>query len=294
MHVPQTIAQSADHRFLCGLPDLSVGHEVANPEEHRWTYGLPERFRKELSASTDTLLVANPGCYATGAQMGLYPLALNGTDGTDGTARGKYGLASGTTPNVFGVSGYSGAGTNPSDKNNPIKLENNLMPYSLSNHIHEREIGQFIGRKVHFMPHVASHFRGISLTVSMELDQPCHDANELYEQYVEYYRNDPLIRVMKGIPEVAWNAGGHHVVVGGFTVSECGRRAVVCVTMDNLLKGAATQALANGNLGLGLEELAGIHVPFVEEERRKDGGTTTAWEMDNTATAAAHHAFCAP
>jgi len=155
----------------------------------------------------------------------LYPLALNGTDGTDGAATGKYGLASGTTPNIFGVSGYSGAGTNPSDKNNPIKLENNLMPYSLSNHIHEREIGQFIGRKVHFMPHVASHFRGISLTVSMELDQPCHDANELYEQYVEYYRNDPLIRVMKGIPEVAWNAGGHHVVVGGFTVSECGRRA---------------------------------------------------------------------
>jgi len=99
---------------------------------------------------------------------------------------------------------------------------------------------------------------------------------------------------MQGIPEVAWNAGGHHVVVGGFTVSECGRRAVVCVTMDNLLKGAATQALANGNLGLGLEELAGIHVPFgVGESSRKDGGTT-AWEMDNTATAKAHQAFCAP
>ena len=214
--------------------------------------------------------------------MGMYPLALNDKNDKKDDHPTSYGIRPGTTPSIFGVSGYSGAGTTPSDKNNPEKLKGNLMPYSLSNHIHEREIGQFVGRKVHFMPHVASHFRGISLTISMELDQPCHDVNELYEQYVHYYATDPLIRVMKDIPEVAWNAGGHHVCVGGFTLSKCKTHVVVCVTIDNLLKGAATQALANGNLGLGLNELEGIHVPLDVE----------GWEYDNTSTAAAHSAFC--
>ena len=82
------------------------------------------------------------------------------------------------------------------------------------------------------------------------------------------------------IPEVKWNAGGHHVCVGGFTVSKDGTHAVICVTIDNLLKGAATQALANGNLGLGLDELMGIHVP---EEK--------GWELDNRTMAAAHNQF---
>jgi N-acetyl-gamma-glutamyl-phosphate reductase common form len=270
---------SADHRFLCGLPDLSVSDQVENMEDHRWVYGLPEKYRHELSNySNNTLLVSNPGCYATGAQLGIYPLS----DSNKSNEEKRYGIRSGTTPSVFGVSGYSGAGTTPSDKNNPEKLENNLMPYSLTNHIHEREISQFVGRKVNFMPHVGSHFRGISLTISLELDTPCHNADELYRQYHKYYENDSLIRVMKEIPEVAWNAGGHHVVIGGFSVSKCGHHAVVCVTMDNLLKGAATQALANANLGLGLNELEGIHLPFEVED----------WEYDCNSTADAHKAFC--
>ena len=304
---------SADHRFLCGLPDLSVSSDIQNMNDHRWTYGLPERYRKELSSETEALLVANPGCYATGAQMGLYPLALSSKED------GYYGIKLNSRPNIFGVSGYSGAGTTPSDKNNLNKLEGNLMPYSLTNHIHEREIGQLCGMPVNFMPHVGAHFRGITLTISVELDRPCHDANELHNQFVQYYQvrnlifvlttikcsyyqilstinlthitlfmdsffsffqNDPLIRVMDIIPEVKWNAGGHHVCVGGFTVSKDGTRAVICVTIDNLLKGAATQALANGNLGLGLDELMGIHVP---EEK--------GWELDNSSMAAAHNQF---
>jgi N-acetyl-gamma-glutamyl-phosphate reductase common form len=270
---------SADHRFLCGVPDLSVSDTIDNLDQHRWTYGLPERFRDQLSAEKEALLVANPGCYATGSQMGLYPFAHHGERAE---SSGGYGLKKGSVPTIFGVSGYSGAGTTPSDKNNEDKLNGNLMPYSLSGHIHEREIGNFCGTKVHFMPHVASHFRGISLTISVDLDRPCSNADELFVQFCEYYEHDPLIRVIRDIPEVAWNAGGHHVCVGGFTVSNCGNHAVVCVTIDNLLKGAATQALANGNLGLGLPELEGIHIP-----------TTTDWEYDANATGAAHNQFVA-
>ena len=172
---------SADHRFLCGLPDLSVSSDIQNMKDHRWTYGLPERYRKELSSETGALLVANPGCYATGAQIGLYPLALSSKKD------GYYGIKLNSRPNIFGVSGYSGAGTTPSDKNNLNKLEGNLMPYSLTNHIHEREIGQLCGMPVNFMPHVGAHFRGITLTISVELDRPCHDANELHNQFVQYY-----------------------------------------------------------------------------------------------------------
>lgn len=68
-------------------------------------------------------------------------------------------------PSLFGVSGFSGAGTTPSEKNDESKLKDNLMPYSLTNHIHEREVSRQIG-KVFFIPHVAQHFRGITMTVS--------------------------------------------------------------------------------------------------------------------------------
>ncbi len=62
----------------------------------------------------------------------------------------------------FGVSGYSGAGTTPSDKNNPELLRDNLMPYALAGHVHEREVTRHLGHAVEFMPHVAPHFRGLT------------------------------------------------------------------------------------------------------------------------------------
>ena len=71
----------------------------------------------------------------------------------------------------FGVSGYSGAGTTPSDKNDPDKLRDNLMPYALTGHVHEREVTRQLGHPVEFMPHVAPHFRGITMTVNLHLSR---------------------------------------------------------------------------------------------------------------------------
>src|SRR3546814_1181796 len=72
----------------------------------------------------------------------------------------------------FGVSGYSGAGTTPSDRNDPALLRDNLMPYALTGHVHEREVSRRLGHAVEFMPHVAPHFRGITVTANLHLSQP--------------------------------------------------------------------------------------------------------------------------
>jgi N-acetyl-gamma-glutamylphosphate reductase len=156
---------------------------------------------------------------------------------------------------VFGVSGYSGAGTTPSPKNDPERLRDNLMPYSLVGHVHEREASHHLGHPVRFLPHVAAFFRGISLTIAIErLTATTVDA--LREQFRAAYRDEPLVRVQEAAPEVREVAGRHHVAIGGFAVE--GRRAVLVCALDNLRKGAATQALQNLLLALGLDERSAI------------------------------------
>lgn len=160
-------------------------------------------------------------------------------------------------PTCFGVSGYSGAGTTPSDKNDPDKLRDNLMPYALVGHVHEREVSQRLGLPVEFMPHVAPHFRGITMTVNLWLrEATTHEA--LMTRYRARYAGEPLVRVVEDAPWVSRIAGRHHAEIGAFAVAPGGKRAVIVATLDNLLKGAATQALQNLNTALGLDELSGI------------------------------------
>jgi N-acetyl-gamma-glutamylphosphate reductase len=161
-------------------------------------------------------------------------------------------------PVVFGVSGYSGAGKTPSRRNNPAVLRDNLLPYSLAGHIHEREITRHLDYEVRLLPHVASFFRGISLTIAAELNCPM-DAARLLELYREFYAAHSLISVCENIPEIADVRGKHGVIIGGFTVSGSGAQHVswVCV-LDNLLKGAATQVVQNMNLAFALPELTGL------------------------------------
>jgi N-acetyl-gamma-glutamyl-phosphate reductase/acetylglutamate kinase len=161
-------------------------------------------------------------------------------------------------PTVFGVSGYSGAGTKPSPKNDPEFLRDNLIPYSLTNHIHEREVSYQLGTAVNFIPHVASWFQGIALTVNVPLNKTM-TSNDIKSVFEEFYQGEQLVKVLEsGEPLVRDNAGKHYVRIGGFNVHPEGRRAVITTTIDNLLKGAATQAVQNLNLSLGFDEYAGI------------------------------------
>ncbi len=214
--------------------DLSAEHRF----DETWVYGLLPKARERVRGARR---ISNPGCYATAIQLATAPLLP----------------VAGGPVSAFGVSGYSGAGTTPSPKNDPEVLRDNLLPYSLVDHVHEREVTRHLGHPVFFAPHVAPFFRGITVTVSVPLASP-QRRDELHERYVQAYAGEPLVTVSTEAPLVRDIAGQHGVAIGGLSVAADGRHAVVVATIDNLLGGAATQALRNVNLALGLQELAGI------------------------------------
>ena len=218
---PVIIDLSADYRF-----------------DPSWYYGLPELTRAQYAGQRR---ISNPGCYATAMQLAIAPML----DLLDGPVQ------------FFGVSGYSGAGTTPSDKNNPELLRDNLMPYALAGHVHEREVPHQLGLPVEFMPHVAPHFRGITLTANLWLHEPV-TVDQVRARYEQRYAGEPLVDVIAQAPWVSRIAGRHGVEIGGFAVAPGGKRLVVVATEDNLLKGAATQAMQNINIALGLGEFTSI------------------------------------
>eukprot|EP00026_Physarum_polycephalum_P002341 Phypoly_transcript_02347.p1 GENE.Phypoly_transcript_02347~~Phypoly_transcript_02347.p1 ORF type:complete len:403 (+),score=81.59 Phypoly_transcript_02347:1596-2804(+) len=219
------------------LIDLSADHRF----DPNWVYGQPEGgHRKQLRGAKR---IANPGCYATGMYTTIAPWVKSQ----------QLEIAT-----FFGVSGYSGAGTKPSPKNDPARLNNNLMPYSLVGHNHEREVSHQANHSVYFAPHVGQWFQGITLTGSL-LMKRSFSKEEVEAKYNEFYEKEALIKISKEIPEVRDAMKKHHVTIGGFAVDEKSRRIVTVTTLDNLLKGAATQAIQNMNLALGIEdELEGI------------------------------------
>jgi N-acetyl-gamma-glutamyl-phosphate reductase/acetylglutamate kinase len=234
------------------IVDLSADYRF----DPSWIYGLPELVdRSKIAKATR---ISNPGCYATAAQLGIAPIIpyLGGQ------------------PTVFGVSGYSGAGTKPSPKNNVENLTNNIIPYSMTNHIHEKEMSSQLGIDIAFVPHVAVWFQGITHTINLPLNQEM-TSRDVRNIYQERYAGERLLKIIGDIPFVKSISGRHGVEIGGFAVHSSGKRVVIVATIDNLLKGAATQCLRkcltetmlrlkankvleNMNLALGYSEYEGI------------------------------------
>ncbi|KAG9119413.1 hypothetical protein FRC07_005569 [Ceratobasidium sp. 392] len=235
--------------------DLSADYRF----EQGWTYGLPELYNRETLRTAKR--ISNPGCYATSTQMLLAPLL-------------PY-LAPGSIPTVFGVSGYSGAGTQAEQKDSDGRpttvpkvssesLNGGIKPYSLTDHIHEREAGHHLSSlsstgevKVAFVPSVAPWFSGILSVASLPLKDTMRasDVKGLYEQK---YGSERLVGIKDSVVELGDVQGKHGWVVGGVQVHSSGKRVVVTGGLDNLLKGAATQCVQNLNLSLGYDELAGV------------------------------------
>ena len=237
--LPNRISPAFVEAIDAAQPELRVVDLSADWRfDDAWTYGWPERHREAIAGARR---VANPGCYATGMQATLWPVRE---------------LIEGT-PVVFGVSGYSGAGTTPSPKNDVDALRDNLMPYTLNGHTHEREVSRQLDHAIRFMPHVAPWFRGITLTVSFRTREPV-TRDQVQAIYAEAWSGEPLIQVQDEAPLVRDAVGRHVVTIGGVSVGGGGREVAVVATLDNLLKGAATQAMQNINLTLGLPELAGV------------------------------------
>ncbi|KAF4462008.1 N-acetyl-gamma-glutamyl-phosphate reductase type 1 [Fusarium albosuccineum] len=210
-----------------------------------WIMALPngvcQPFVEALDTSKSLIVDLCPGCYSTAAQLALAPVLEH----------------LGGVPTVFGVSGYSGAGTKPSEKNDVNKLKDNLMPYSLTGHIHEREISHHLGTPVSFIPHVASWFRGIHLTINIPLNKT-FASRDLRQIYQDRYAGEKLVKVTGEAPLVKAIQNKHRAEIGGFAIDSTGKRAVVCATIDNLNLGASTQCLQNMNLALGYDEYQGI------------------------------------
>ncbi|KAB5589254.1 N-acetyl-gamma-glutamyl-phosphate reductase / acetylglutamate kinase [Ceratobasidium theobromae] len=206
-----------------------------------WVYGLPELYGRDKLRSAKR--ISNPGCYATSTQLLLTPLLPH--------------LAPHTVPTVFGVSGYSGAGTQSGQKDpaKPIpkisgeSLKGGIKPYALTDHIHERESGHHLSTlspvTVAFTPAVAPWFSGILSVASVPLAKPLR-ASEIWDLYRQKYQTEKLIRIKEPKEDVVQLAdveGGQGWVVGGVQVGSSGSRVVVTGGLDNLLKGAATQCL---------------------------------------------------
>lgn len=179
--------------------------------------------------------ISNPGCYATSSQLLVAPLLKH--------------LKYDAWPTVFGVSGYSGAGTvagrpaadgrpTTAPKVSPESLMGGIKPYSLTDHIHEREAGRHLSRllasgaspmKIAFVPNVAPWFSGIISVLSMPLKDTvtAKDVKGLYE---EKYSGEKLITVRKEVPVLQDIENKHGWTVGGFQVHSQGDRAVVVVS----------------------------------------------------------------
>lgn len=227
-------AAMMDHHatFEGVVVDLSADHRFNDA----WVYGLPETNRDTIKGATR---IANPGCYATAMGLSLHPLAerLIGT------------------PSCFGVSGFSGAGATPNERNDPVRLADGILPYAKVGHIHQKEVERTIRRSLRFAPSVAPFERGIVMTTLFETDGASKE--EINSMYEEAYGNEPLVEWMpEGTPLVGDVRFTPRAIVGGIEVDGASG-GVVCV-IDNLLKGAASQALQNLNLALGQPELLGV------------------------------------
>ena len=211
-------------------------------------YGLPEIYRPEIRRAN---LVANPGCYPTSILLALYPLL-------------RAGLIADGPIIADSKSGVSGAGRKPSLKTHFVEANQNFSPYDIGRaHRHWPEMAQEIGEMggngdaLIFSPHLAPVDRGILSTIYVPIS-PSESLQGLHNVYSEIYADEPFIWLL---PEGRLATMAHAVRSNrcalSLTLAAPGQ-LIVCSAIDNLVKGAAGQALQNLNLMLGLEETLGL------------------------------------
>ena len=211
-------------------------------------YGLCEVNREDIRSAR---LVANPGCYTTCSILTAYPLA-------------KEGLIDMSTLIIDAKSGTSGAGRSAKTANLYCEVNENMKAYGVATHRHtpeiEEQLGYAAGEKVvlNFTPHLVPMNRGILATEYAKLTREV-SYEEVKAVYEKYYGNEYFIRVLnEGIyPETKWVEGSNFVDIG-FKIDTRTNRIIMMGAIDNLVKGAAGQAVQNMNLMFGFEENEGL------------------------------------
>ena len=202
-------------------------------------YGLTER---NYAAIAGARLVANPGCYPTAALLALEPLA-------------QAGLLAGEVV-IDAKSGISGAGKKPSDRTHFSENHGSVSAYGVFGHRHQPEIEQELGAPVTFVPHLVPLDRGILETIYGRV-RPGTTASHVADVMQAAYRHAPFVRLTgETLPEIKHVAYTNFCDIG-WRVDASGRLLMVAV-IDNLVKGAAGQAIQNLNVVLGLDERTGL------------------------------------
>ncbi|MFC1676219.1 N-acetyl-gamma-glutamyl-phosphate reductase [Planctomycetota bacterium] len=237
---------SADYR----IKDVAV-YEKYYEVEHtdtanleRSAYGLPELFREQIKGAS---LIANPGCFPTGAILAIAPLLKEGLIETDSIIDNA-------------VTGASGAGKNPSSVFHFPNMNENIFAYGIGVHRHMPEMEQIAsevaGSEVNllFQPHVAAFDRGILSSLYCKPTGKV-TSEQLATLYKDFYSAEPFVQVCKGSPALKNVAGTNYCHV----FPTVAREMIVCFSaIDNLVKGASGQAIQNMNIIFGLEETLGL------------------------------------
>ena len=219
-------------------------------------YGLCEINRGKVDEKTR--LIANPGCYTTCSILTAYPMVKEGMIDVD-------------TLIVDAKSGTSGAGRGAKVPNLFCEVNENMKAYGVASHRHTPEIEEQLGYAgdcdvtINFTPHLVPMNRGILATEYAKLKRKPDGTLPTYEEvkavYDKYYANEKFVRVLdKGVcPETKWVEGSNYVDIN-FVIDERTERIIMMGAIDNLVKGAAGQAVQNMNLLFGLDEWEGLEL----------------------------------
>lgn len=287
-HSAQTVAAKADIAFLAvphtaslamtpelvkagvQVIDLSADYRLADAAVYEHWYGakhtspdllaqaiyaLPELAREQLKAGTP--VVACPGCYPTASALASVPVI-------------EAGLAADAPICIAALSGVSGAGRKASAKTHFCNADESVGLYGLP-HRHTPEIAQTLSRaaqhnvEVVFTPHLVPMVRGLLATVYIPLTQET-STPEIHALYEKRYEGEPFVKVRPAgqMPQTAWVEGTNRAHVG-VEVAPGNKMLIASCAIDNLVKGAAGQAVQAANLVCGFEETAGLdtHLPVV-------------------------------
>ena len=219
---------------------------IASATQAKAVYGLPELHREAISHAS---LVANPGCYATSVILALKPLV----------AAGWVDLDAGII--CDSKSGVSGAGKAATAKTHFMYAVDNLSAYGLFGHRHTGELLEQVGvssDQLIFTPHLLPIPRGILSTIYLRFTQP-HDPVEVSACFRNFYKHSPMVRLYSTpeLPQIQYSVRTNYCDLG-FHLAPDHRRCILVSCLDNLLKGAAGQAVQNMNVMSGWDEAEGL------------------------------------
>ena len=241
---------SGDYRYNdASIYEKWYGASHPHPELlKKSVYGLPELHREEIKKAR---LIGNPGCYTTCSILALAPLA-------------QAGIIENSSIVIDAKSGSTGAGRSVSQAMHFCEVNESIKAYGVTTHRHTPEIEEQLGYAygspimINFTPHLVPMNRGILVTAYASLKEKV-DYDTVRAAYDKYYANERFVRVLdKDVcPETRWVEGSNYVDVN-FKIDERTGRIIVMGALDNLVKGAAGQAVQNMNIMFGLPEEEGL------------------------------------